>query len=48
MLVKGGSGEEVEVEGVAAPPLQQVVVLNLEQSTQELIGILIDALQKYE
>jgi len=32
---------------VAAPPLQQVV-LNPEQSAQELVSILIDELQKYE
>ena len=47
VLVKDVRGEEVEIEGVAAPPLQQVVVLNPEQSAQELISILIDELQKY-
>jgi len=48
VLVKDVTGKEVEIEGVAAPPLQQVVVLNPEQSAQELVSILIDELQKYE
>ena len=42
-------GEDVRDEGLAAPPPQlEVVVLNPEQSTQELTHILVDALQRYE
>ena len=46
MLVEG---EDVRDEGLAAPPPQlEVVVLNPEQSMQELTHILVDALQRYE
>ena len=46
MLVEG---EDVTDEGRAAPPPQlEVVVLNPEQSMQELTHILVDALQRYE
>ena len=46
MLVEG---EDVRDEGRAAPPPQlEVVVLNPEQSMQELTHILVDALQRYE
>ena len=48
VLAKDVTGKEVEIEGVAAPPLEEVVVLNPEQSAQELVSILIDELQKYE
>lgn len=44
MLVEG---EDVRDEGLAAPlPQLEVVVLNPEQSMQELTHILIDALQR--